>query len=118
MTDKTHLVAEKPKAADVPLANLILDCPRIKYRLVSLATRWAHEVKKRDQDSQPLQVIMQKALKELLTGEVDTEMVEKLPPLPRAEKKQLESPQALAEKFLNMPPDPPTDDIEEKEAKE
>ncbi|MBI4395574.1 MAG: hypothetical protein HY548_00670, partial [Elusimicrobia bacterium] len=33
---------------EAPVSQLLLDCTKDKYRLVTLATRWAHEIKQRD----------------------------------------------------------------------
>ena len=74
--------------ADAPLAQLILDCGKDKYRMVSLATRWAVEVQKREsQTAHQPEVLVGMALKEILTGKVSMEDIEKLPPAPKLEKK-------------------------------
>jgi DNA-directed RNA polymerase omega subunit len=87
---KEEKVSENHKKTDVPLSSLLLDCSKDKYRLVALATRWAHELKHRDQDPLPPQMLLDKALREILTGLVDMEEIEKLPPVPKVEKKPLE----------------------------
>ncbi len=74
--------------ADAPLAQLILDCGKDKYRMVSLATRWAIEVQKRESHTshQP-EALVSMALKEILMGAVSMEDIEKLPSAPKLEKR-------------------------------
>jgi DNA-directed RNA polymerase subunit K/omega len=84
---KDEKTSKNPKA-DLPLSQLFLDCSKDKYRLVSLATRWAVEIKQRDQSSLPPQELLNSALREILTGQADPEEIEKLPPVPKVEKKQ------------------------------
>jgi DNA-directed RNA polymerase subunit K/omega len=91
--------AEIEAKASQPLSKLLLDCLKDKYRLVPLAIRWAVEVKKRDQDKQLVPEtpgdIMNRALKEILSGQVALDDLEKLPPLPKPEKK----PESKAPRF-------------------
>jgi hypothetical protein len=85
VTKKKEALTVNPEA---PLAQLILDCGKDKYRMVSLATRWAVEVQKREsQTAHQPEVLVAMALKEILTGKVAMEDVEKLPPAPKLEKK-------------------------------
>jgi DNA-directed RNA polymerase subunit K/omega len=89
--------SEETKAAlkaDLPLAQLILDCSKDKYRLVNAALRWAHEVKQREEKG-TTQEIIDKALKEILAGQADLEMIEKLPPIPKSERPAPEPPKPL-----------------------
>jgi DNA-directed RNA polymerase subunit K/omega len=85
VTKKKEAAAVNP---DAPLAQLILDCKADKYRMVSLATRWAVEVQKRESQTphQPEELVAM-ALKEILSGKISMEDVEKLPPAPKLEKK-------------------------------
>ena len=92
---------------NTPLPQLLLDCTKDKYRLVTLATRWAQEVKQRDQVSGTAQELINMALKEILTGQVTPETIEKLPPIVKVDKKLVDIP-AKAEKPLDL-------DKEEKE---
>jgi len=78
-------VAEKKE--NLPLTQLLLDCPKDKYRLVSLAIRWAQEVKKRDQSTEAPVEVVNKSLKEILSDQVKLDDIEKLPPVPKTEKK-------------------------------
>jgi DNA-directed RNA polymerase subunit K/omega len=71
------------------LENRLLDVSAEKYRMVGLAIRWAHEVKRREQDPGPLQNFVDKALEEILGGKVSMDEIEKLPPPPKPEKKPL-----------------------------
>lgn len=87
---KKKEAANNHHKADLPLSQLLLDCQRDKYRLVTLALRWAQEIKQRDQSSETPQQLINKALKEILSGQVELEAIEKLPPLPKPEKKPLE----------------------------
>jgi DNA-directed RNA polymerase subunit K/omega len=75
---------------DIPLSQLMLERSHDKYRLVHLAMRWAQEIKVRDQSSDPTQEIVSRALKEILTGQVSLEDIEKLPPPVKVEPKPLE----------------------------
>lgn len=69
---------------ETPLADLILDCKEDKYRMVSLATRWAIEVQKREENAgfQP-EVLVSLALKDILTGKVAMEDIEAMPVVPK-----------------------------------
>jgi DNA-directed RNA polymerase omega subunit len=83
---------KKEEAPSVPkdslsLSQLMLDRTHDKYRLVAMATRWAHEIKVRDQETLPPQALMDKALREILTEKVSFEDIEKLPPPPKQERK-------------------------------
>jgi DNA-directed RNA polymerase subunit K/omega len=73
---------------NIPLSQLLLDCGKDKYRMVSLATRWAIEVGGRDPNTirQPEELVSM-ALREILTGQVSLADIEKLPPAPKVEKK-------------------------------
>lgn len=80
--------AEDSKAANIPLSQYFLDCKKDKYRLVPLAIRWAVEVKGRDQESHETPTeILDKALKEILSGQVTLDTIEKMPPPPKIDKK-------------------------------
>ncbi len=70
--------ADKSKA-DMPIEGLILECTKDKYRLSYAAVRWAREIKQKENLPDPLPVILQRALRELLTGQVSIKDIEKLP---------------------------------------
>jgi DNA-directed RNA polymerase subunit K/omega len=109
--------------SDAPLSRLLLDCTKDKYRLVTAATRWAHEVRRRDQSTLPTQELINQALREILTGQVTLEAIEKLPPPPKEERKEPEftlSPQLKesiekAERNSKAPPEEPVDEEEDEE---
>ena len=104
MTEKKKKSAEAPEKADLPVSQLLLDCTKDKYRLVGLATRWAYEIKQRDQSAEPPQELINTAVKEILTGQVSMEEIEKLPPLVKVEKKPEVS---IAAEALSEPPPMP-----------
>jgi DNA-directed RNA polymerase subunit K/omega len=94
-TKKKKSEDAKAQKADLPLAQLILDCSKDKYRLVNAALRWAHEVKQREDTQGTTQDIINKALKEILAGQADLEDIEKLPPIPKSERPAPEPPKPL-----------------------
>lgn len=75
---------------DVPLSQLLLTVRHEKYRLIALATRWAQEIKHRDQSPLPPQELLAQSLREILGKKVALEDIEKLPPPPKAERKDLD----------------------------
>ena len=79
---------ETIEKTEIPLQQLMLDCKQDKYRMISLTTRWAVEVQKRENQTahQPDQLVAM-ALKDILTGKVTLEEIEKLPPSPKLEKR-------------------------------
>jgi DNA-directed RNA polymerase subunit K/omega len=94
---KEEAVVVNPNA---PLSQLMLDCGKDKYRMISLATRWAIEVQKRDQQvSHAPDELVSMAIKEILTGEVTLEEIEKLPPAPKLERR-IEIPAAIPEDLV------------------
>jgi DNA-directed RNA polymerase subunit K/omega len=66
---------------DKSLEELTLSQTQGKYELVQLATRWAQEIKTRENRPETPQEILQLALLEILRGDISLEQVEKLPPL-------------------------------------
>jgi DNA-directed RNA polymerase subunit K/omega len=91
--------SEAVKTNEPNLNQLILDRSKDKYRLVLLSLRWAQEIKQREQSADTPQEILNRALKEILTGQVSLEEVEKLAPLPKPEPKAPEAvPKPAAEK--------------------
>jgi DNA-directed RNA polymerase subunit K/omega len=103
---KEDVVADNHTKSEASLASLILDCPKDKYRLVALATRWAHEIKKRDQDPLPPQLLLDKSLKEILTGVITMEKIEELPPAPKTEYKAMDLIfKPAPEKLETVPPE-------------
>ena len=84
------LIPELPINLDAPLSQLLLTVNHDKYRMVSLVTRWAKEIKQRDQSTLQPQDLLAQSLREILGKKVTLEAIEKLPPPPKAEKKDLE----------------------------
>jgi hypothetical protein len=78
----------------------MLDCGKDKYRMISLTTRWAVEVQKRESETahQP-DVLVSMALKDILTGKITLEEIEKLPPAPKLEKKLEVATPAISEEL-------------------
>lgn len=93
MSDKKKFVEEWPSeiSLDAPLSQLLQVVTHDKYRVISLATRWAQEIKQRDQATtlQPQELLAQ-SLREILGKKVSLEEIEKLPPPPKPEKKDLD----------------------------
>ena len=86
MTKKKE--ADPIEKAEIPLQQLMLDCKQDKYRMISLTTRWAVEVQKREnQTAHQPDALVAMALKEILTGKVTLDEIEKLPPSPKLEKR-------------------------------
>lgn len=98
-TEETAPVINK---ADLPLSQLLLDIKQGKYKLVAQAVRWAYEVKKRDQSTEPAIEILNKALKEILAEQVSIEDIEKLPPIPKEVKKPVDIAAAAAKLRAEM----------------
>ena len=91
MTKKNDVLpAELPINQDDPLSQLLLTITHDKYRMVSLVTRWAKEIKHRDQSNLQPQELLAQSLREILGKKVTLEQIEKLPPPPKVEKKDLE----------------------------
>jgi hypothetical protein len=88
--------------ADLPLSQLLLDVKQGKYKLVGQAVRWAYEVKKRDQSTEPAIEVLHKALKEILADQVSIEDIEKLPPIPKEVKKPVDLAAAAAKLKAEM----------------
>lgn len=92
MTEKktVQVVGEEGINLDAPLSHLLLSVTHEKYRMISLATRWAQEIKVRDQSILPPQELLAQALREMIGKKVSMEDIEKLPPPPKTEKKDPE----------------------------
>jgi DNA-directed RNA polymerase subunit K/omega len=112
------------------LRDLMLDCGKDKYRMVSLATRWAVEIQKREsQTGYSPDDLVNMSLKEILTGQVTLDAIEKLPPAPKLEKKlevaapviseelakRIAEEDARAEKLAKEKKDEPLEDEEEED---
>jgi DNA-directed RNA polymerase subunit K/omega len=101
---------------DAPLSQLILDCKQDKYRMVSLATRWAIEVQKREENGgvQPEELVSM-ALKEILSGKISMEEVEALPPAPKLVRKAEAAVPVISEELMKRIAE--EDALQEKQAK-
>ena len=68
------------------MEELILNYSKDRYKLTTLALRWAQEIRVRDNLNDPPQQILSQALKEILTGKVKLSEIEKLKPIPKDKK--------------------------------
>ncbi len=84
------VIPELPINLEAPLNQLLLTITHDKYRMISLVTRWAKEIKHRDQSTLQPQELLAQSLREILGKKVTLEAIEKLPPPPKVEKKDLE----------------------------
>jgi DNA-directed RNA polymerase subunit K/omega len=84
------LTPELPINLEAPLSQLLLTITHDKYRMISLVTRWAKEIKQRDQSTAQPQDLLAQSLREILGKKVTLDVIEKLPPPPKVEKKDLE----------------------------
>jgi len=89
-TKDTVVMAEPEVPLDSPLSQLLLTVTHDKYRMISLATRWAQEIKTRDHSTLPPQEILAQALREIIGKKITMDEIEKLPPPPKTEKKEFE----------------------------
>lgn len=64
---------------DLPNDALLLECNTDRYKLAYAAIRWAKEIKLKENSPDPIPVLVQRALREILTGKVDIADVGKLP---------------------------------------
>lgn len=88
MTEKKKKDGKKEEEApSAPVEQLILERKDDKYSLVPLASIWARELKKQ-QEFQGLSTaqLLEAALKDVLTGKVTWELVDKLPKESEGEK--------------------------------
>jgi DNA-directed RNA polymerase subunit K/omega len=69
--------------ADLPIHALLLECNTDRYKLAYAAIRWAKEIKKKENLPESVPVLVQRAIREILTGKVDIEDIGKLPVLAR-----------------------------------
>ena len=90
--EKSDVLTELPINLDAPLSQLLLTITHDKYRMISLVTRWAKEIKQRDQSTLQPQDLLAQSLREILGKKVTLEAIEKLPPPPKVEKKTWNSP--------------------------
>jgi DNA-directed RNA polymerase subunit K/omega len=74
------LTPELPINLDAPLSQLLLTITHDKYRMISLVTRWAKEIKQRDQSNLQPQELLAQSLREILGKKVTLDAIEKLPP--------------------------------------
>lgn len=79
---KAKDAADKAKA-DMPIYALLLECNKDRYKLAYAAIRWAKEIKTKENLPDPVPVLVQRALREILTGKVEIDDIGKLPVLAR-----------------------------------
>lgn len=78
---------------------MILNHARDKYKLVKCAVRWACEIKQNENLPDPVSTLVSRALREILSGQVGVEEIEKLPELSQSSFGQtLPSPELKPEK--------------------
>lgn len=65
--------------AELTVEAMILECKKDKYKLPYAAIRWAKEIKKTENSTEPMPVLVIRALREILTGKTSMKDVEKLP---------------------------------------
>jgi DNA-directed RNA polymerase subunit K/omega len=65
--------------ADLPIDALLLECNTDRYKLAYAAIRWAKELKTKENLPDPVPVLVQRAIREILTGKVNIEDIGKLP---------------------------------------
>ncbi len=68
----------EPKA-ELSIEAMILECSKDKYKLPYSAIRWAKEIKKKENSTEPMPVLVLRALREILTGKETMKDIEKLP---------------------------------------
>jgi len=74
---KANEDAAKSKT-DLPNEALLLECNTDRYKLAYAAIRWAREIKAKENSPDPLPVIVQRALRDILTGKVSIADIGKL----------------------------------------
>ena len=87
----------KEKKPEGPLEQLILDTPLNRYQLVTLAIRWAEEIRSRQNAPKYTNEVVEMALQEILSGKVSIDDIEKLPPLKEARRNRLMAEQKARE---------------------
>ena len=58
---------------------LLLQCEKDRYKIGYATLRWAKEIKQKENLPEPIPILIPRALREILTGKVTIEDVEKLP---------------------------------------
>jgi DNA-directed RNA polymerase subunit K/omega len=78
-------MSKTPKQIEVKeekdLESMILDYTKDKYKLVRTVIRWAGEIKQKQNLPDPISTLVPGALREILSGGITIEDIEKLPPL-------------------------------------
>lgn len=82
-TTKSEKAAMAAKAEGMPIFALLLECNTDRYKLAYAAIRWAKEIKQKENLPDPVPVLVQRALREILSGKVEIEDIGKLPVLVR-----------------------------------
>lgn len=63
------------------LEKMIVDSSLNKYDVISLARRWAYELKLKSEQHQLIQELIAQAIKDILSGRITPKMIQELPPL-------------------------------------
>jgi DNA-directed RNA polymerase subunit K/omega len=71
--------AAKEQEKERPIEALVLECKKDKYKLSYAAMRWAKEIKKTENLPDAVPHLMERALREILSGKVTIKEIEKLP---------------------------------------
>lgn len=69
--------------SEVPIFAMLAECNTDRYKLAYAAIRWAKEIKKQENLPDSVPVLVQRALREILTGKVDIADIGKLPVIVR-----------------------------------
>ena len=64
---------------ELSIEAMIFECSKDKYKLPYSAIRWAKEIKKKENSTEPMPALVIRALREILTGKESMKDIEKLP---------------------------------------
>lgn len=97
---------------EIPLEGLLLQCEKDRYKIGYTALRWAKEIKQKENLPDPIPLLIQRALREILTGKISIEEIEKLPMTVKITPAPIPTPNAT----ISLNPSPP-EEGEKKEEK-
>lgn len=89
---------------DQPLESLLLHFKENRYKIASLALRWAREVKQKESLPDSIPTLVPRALRDILTGRVALKEIEKLPFLIKAPVAAAPAPAAPAHPTITLAP--------------
>lgn len=95
--------ASEKDTAEIPLEGMVLNCGKEKYKLSYAAIRWAREIKQKENLPDPVQFLVPRALRDILTGKMTIKEVEKLPIIAKVSPPP--APAAAPTLTLNLPPE-------------